>query len=133
MVDADPGEAVAALERDRLAALTRRDLERALELHADDYELVTPGGRTLSRAEYLDGIKSGELDYRVFEPASAIRARVFDRGVVLRYQARIEMQLEDELDADFFWHTDIWERRADRWQVVWSQATRIRQPEPEAG
>jgi hypothetical protein len=133
VVDVDPGEAVAALERERLAALTRRDLARALQLHADDYELVTPGGRTLSRAEYLDGIQAGELDYRVFEPASAIRARVFDGGVVLRYQARIEIQLEDDLDADLFWHTDIWEWRADRWQVVWSQATRIRRPEPEEG
>jgi hypothetical protein len=37
----------------------------------------------------------------------------------------------NELDAGLFWHTDVWERRADGWQAVWSQATRIRLEDPE--
>ena len=27
--------------------------------------------------------------------------------------------------AGLFWHTDIYERRNERWQAVWSWATRI--------
>ena len=95
-------------------------------MHAEDYQLITPGGRTLTRDEYLGGVATGELNYVVFEPASAIAIRKYEGAAVLRYQARIEVQFGDNVDSDLFWHTDIYEIRDGRWQVVWSQATRIR-------
>ena len=113
------------LERQRLAALVASNVELARSLHADDYQLVTPGGATLSREEYLDGIATGDLDYRVFESASEIAVRIFDRAAAVRYQARIEILVSGELDSGLFWHTDIHESRDGRWQAVWSQATRI--------
>ena len=36
------------------------------------------------------------------------------------------MAMADGVDRDRFWHTDVYELRDDRWQAVWSQATRIR-------
>ena len=41
----EAGEEIAAIERRRLAALVGGDIETASALHADDYELITPGGR----------------------------------------------------------------------------------------
>jgi len=38
-----------SLERRRTQALAHRDFHVVDELHADDYELVTPAGRTFSR------------------------------------------------------------------------------------
>lgn len=114
------------LERQRLAALVASDVELARSLHADDYQLITPGGATLSRDEYLDDIATGDLDYMVFESASEIAVRVYDRAAVVRYQARIEVLVSGQLDSGLFWHTDIHESRDGRWQAVWSQATRIR-------
>jgi hypothetical protein len=114
------------LERRRLAALVASDVELTRSLHADDYELITPGGAALSREEYLDGIATGDLDYLVFEPASAITVRVYDRVAAVRYQAKIEVLVSGQLDSGLFWHTDIHELRDGRWQAVWSQATRIR-------
>ena len=114
------------LERQRLAALVAADTDLARMLHADDYELVTPGGASLSREEYLEGIATGDLDYLVFEPASEIVVRIFDRAAAVRYQARIEVLVSGQLDSGLFWHTDIHELRDGRWQAVWSQATRIR-------
>jgi hypothetical protein len=116
------------IERRRLASLVACDMATAESLHAEDYELVPPGGRPLSRREYLGGIASGELRYEVFEPASEIRVRILgDAAAAVRYRARILIHLgELERDAGTFWHTDIYERRNGRWQAVWSQATRIR-------
>ena len=114
------------LERQRLAALVAADIDLARLLHADDNQLITPGGATLSREEYLDGIATGDLDYLVFEPASEIAVRIYDRAAAVRYQARIEILVSSELDSGLFWHTDIHELSDGRWQAVWSQATRIR-------
>jgi hypothetical protein len=116
------------LERARLAALVQGDLSAARALHAPDYQLITPGAAALSSDDYLGGIESGGLDYIVFEPASEIAVRIFETGAAVRYQARIEIRINGDLDRGMFWHTDLYERRDGRWLAVWSQATRIRDP-----
>jgi hypothetical protein len=113
-------------ERRRLAALVAADIELARSLHAEDYELITPGGGSLGREAYLGGVDSGDLHYLVFEPASEIRVRRTGPVAVVRYVARIEMEMGDVIDSDRFWHTDVYELRDGRWQAVWSQATRIK-------
>lgn len=67
-----------AIERERLGSLVTPDLQLAQRLHADDYELITPGGATMTRRDYLDAIGSGELVYRAFEPVSEIRVRAHE-------------------------------------------------------
>ena len=114
------------VERERLRALVDRDLDVAEALHADDYQLVTPAGRALSKREYLDAVAAGELDYVVFEAVSEPMVRAFEEVVIIRYRARIEVDFAGGPDAGIFWHTDVYERRGDDWQAVWSQATRIR-------
>jgi hypothetical protein len=114
-------------ERQRLQSLVDGDLEVARAMHADDYQLITPGGGVLSKREYLDGIASGELNYLVFEAVSDVAVKSFVDVGMVRYKARIEIELPDGPDAGMFWHTDTYERRDGRWQAVWSQATRIRE------
>lgn len=111
-------------ERRRLRALVTGDLTLARSLHADDYELIPPGGGTISKGEYLASVASGALKYDVFEPASEIRVRTYGGAAVLRYRARIHGTFGGVADSDLFWHTDVYELRDGNWQVVWSQATR---------
>ncbi len=94
-------------------------------MHGHDYQLITPGGAALGRDVYLGGIESGRFDYHIFEAASEVAVRVFADAAILRYQAHIEMSFSGQLDSGVFWHTDFYERRDERWQAVWSQATRI--------
>lgn len=117
---------VPALERQRLRSLVEHDADRMERLHADDYELIPPGGGRIHRADYLGSITRGTFVYDVFEPASEIRIRVYGRAAILRYQARIEAHGEDWRDEGVFWHTDLYELRDGKWQAVWSQATRMR-------
>jgi phage baseplate assembly protein W len=121
-----PEDELRDIERRRLAALVEANIEVARSLHAEDYELITPGGGSLSREDYLGGVGSGDLHYLVFEPASEIRVRRNGPVAILRYQARIEMEMADRVDRDRFWHTDVYELRDGRWEAVWSQATRIK-------
>ena len=122
----DAGDVLRALERARLRALVDADPETAGALHAEDYQLITPGGAALTKSEYLGGIADGSLNYRTFEAASDVLVRISADVGVLRYRARIEILVAGTLDEGLFWHTDTYERRDGSWQVVWSQATRIR-------
>jgi len=114
-----------ALEQRRTKALVERDMDLARQLHAPDYELVTPGGRTYGKDDYLGEIASGVLTYHVFEPASDIAVRIVGDAAAVRYRAHIVIDFEGGSDDTFAWHTDLYERRDGRWQATWSQATEI--------
>ena len=94
-------------------------------LHADDFQLVSPSGAALSKEQYLGQIASGELDYLTWEPET-IEVRRYGDGAVLRYRAQAQAVFGGQrIPLRSFWHTDVYERRNGRWQVVWSQAILI--------
>jgi hypothetical protein len=109
----------------RLRALVEANIEIADELHADDFQLITPTGGVLAKAEYLGGIASGYLKYLVWEPES-IEVRLHGQMAVIRYQSQLEIAVGGKQGPlKRYWHTDWYEKRSGRWQVVWSQATEI--------
>ena len=121
-------EHIRAIERARLRALVEANVDIAAQLHADDFQLVNPAGVALSKEQYLGGIASGHIDYRVWEPDS-IAVRVREQMAVIRYQAWLEIVVGGQAaPLRRYWHTDSYEQRDGRWQVVWSQATEIQQP-----
>ncbi|HET8632122.1 MAG TPA: ester cyclase [Thermomicrobiales bacterium] len=128
--EADAAEAEAdlirATERERLRALVEVDLEAARRLHADDFQLINPAGATLTKEQYLGGVASGEIDYRVLEPDSALDVRLYGAVALVRYRSRLEIVVVGRLvPLRRYWHTDSYEKRDGRWQSVWSQCTAI--------
>jgi ketosteroid isomerase-like protein len=123
---AQPEDDLAATERARLKALVEADMATAERLHADDFQLINPLGGALTKAEYLGGIASEQIDYLKWEPG-AIQVRRYGDAAVLRYQAELEIVVAGQrTPLTRYWHTDLYERRGDRWQVVWSHATEVR-------
>jgi uncharacterized protein DUF4440 len=117
------GADLAEVERQRLRALVDADLTAADQLHADEFQLITPGGDSLTKEEYLAGIASGEIDYVMWEPEQ-IEERVCGDAGCLRYRSMIEIIVGGhELGRTRCWHTDYYEKRGESWQIVWSQAT----------
>jgi ketosteroid isomerase-like protein len=108
---------IRATERQRLRALLTHDFDTAQKLHADDFELINPLGEVVSREQYID---SGDaFAYSVWKPISPIRVRVHGDAAVIRY----ESDLEIHGSRGHYWHTDLYEKRNGRWQIVWSQTT----------
>jgi hypothetical protein len=124
-IDDDHAGLLRDTEQRRLRALVAADLPVARALHADDYQLINPAGVTLSKQEYLEGIATGQLDYRVFDAMSDIAVLMGGDLACLRYQARIDIRFNDGSDSGVFWHTDVYQLRRQGWLAVWSQATRI--------
>jgi len=113
------------LEHMRLRALVDGDLETAHELHAPDFQLITPTGRSLSGEQYLGEIASGRLRYVLWEPAE-IHVRLHDQVAIIRYQSDLEVIANGRpVPRARYWHTDSYRHKKAKWQVVWSQATRI--------
>jgi len=121
------GEAnrIRAVERQRLAALVAGDTTAAGPLHAMEFQLINPLGESLSRAQYLGGVSSGELDYQMWRPDS-IAIHLYHDAAVIRYQSDLAIIVRgDTVPVGRYWHTDLYEKRRGEWQIVWSQATAI--------
>jgi len=114
-----------ATERERLRALVEANMDVARQLHADDFQLISPAGASISKEQYLGGIASGEIDYLVWKPES-IDVRLHGQMAIIRYQSQLEIIVGGQkVPLRRYWHTDSYEKRDGRWQVVWSQATEI--------
>jgi uncharacterized protein (TIGR02246 family) len=115
------------IERERMAAFVAKEVDGLDRLHSEDYQLINPGGRELSKREYMAGIQGGMLEYRLWEADSPIEVRLLgDAAAAVRYRALMEVVVQgDPQPRMVLWHTDIYEKRDGRWQAVWSQATRV--------
>src|SRR5687768_8802625 len=110
-------ETIRELERGRLRAMVAADIARIDELHAEDFQLINPAGRSYTKAQYLGDIASGEIDYRVWEPGD-IAVVVASDVAVVRYQAEMEIVLAGQpFPRQRLWHMDTYVRRDERWQV----------------
>jgi hypothetical protein len=110
-----------ALEERRTRALVERDMAVLEELHARNYQLITPAGRTYTRERYLAAVKA-EPFYAEWE-VGQVAVRVSADMAIVRYRARLRFPSGREIVC---WHTDSYEKSGGRWQAVWSQATEIR-------
>lgn len=119
----DPSEEFfRALELRRTRALVDQDMQTLQELHAPDYELITPAGIVLNRKRYLEAVER-EPFYSGWE-AGEIAFRISAELTILRYQARLRFPSGKELHC---WHTDAYQNQDGAWRAVWSQATEIKQ------
>jgi len=115
---------IRSIERERLRALVDADIETADRLHAADFQLITPSAGEYDKEDYLGEIQSGVLDYRVWNPGE-ITVRLYDDVAVIRYA---DTGFEVWVEGTLAWqgrlrHTNLYERRDGRWQIVWSHAS----------
>jgi ketosteroid isomerase-like protein len=117
---------IRAIERARLQALLKADIETAEPIHADDFQVISPLGAAFSKEQYLGAVAAGVLNYVVMELDSAIDVRMYDDVALIRYRAQIEIDVQGQrYPRAGYWFTDAYEKRKGRWQIVWSQGTGI--------
>jgi ketosteroid isomerase-like protein len=114
-----------ATERERLRALVAGNIERAAQLHTEDFQLINPLGGAVSKQQYLGGITSGQIHYLYWEPES-IAVRRYGDVAVIRYESQLEIVVQGRhIPRQRYWHTDLYERHGSQWQVAWSHATAV--------
>lgn len=116
---------LADLERRRLKALVDADIEAAEDIHADNFQLVTPSGSARTKSEYLGLIERARSSISFGEPLD-IDVRIHGDAGCLRYRSKLNIVVDGfEVGQGDYWHTDYYEKRRDRWQVVFLHATAI--------
>src|SRR5437868_1212919 len=92
------------LELQRTRALVERDMKTLEQLHASEYELITPAGKVFDRKSYLEAIEH-EPFYAKWE-VGEMALRISSTMAVVRYKARLTFPSGREL---LCWHTDVYE------------------------
>ena len=114
------------LERQRIAAFVAADAPTLQRLHANDYQVVNPAGQELNRDDYLNGIAQGYIEYKRWDADGRIQVYVYGDAAILRYRASVELAVQGETQpVQHFWQLEVYEKRRDGWQAVFSQATRV--------
>ena len=128
-ISSTEAERIRETERQRLRSLVKVDIPTAERLHADDFQLINPAGSPLTKREYLDSLRSRQLDYVAWE-AGEIAVRLYGRAAVIRYRdTKFEVAREGKLiHRGPMFHTNVYEKRGDQWQIVWSQASGVITP-----
>lgn len=125
MASTQDENAVRAAEIQRLKALVDGDMATAERLHAHDFNVINPLGRSSSREAYLRSVASGESDYITWEP-TAIEVRLGGSLAVIRYQSRVELAVRGQMLPPMqAWNTGLYERKGGDWAIVWFQVTEI--------
>ena len=109
-----------ALELERTRALVARDMATLERLHAPEYQLITPAGKTFTREQYLSLLASRQF-YAGWDVGS-LDVRSSPAMAIVRYRATLHFPSGRVVTC---WHTDSYEKRGEHWLAVWSQATEL--------
>jgi hypothetical protein len=119
-------ETLRVLEGRRLRALVEADATVLEAVHAAEFVLVNPSGGVWSKARYIGGVLTGEINYRKFAAVSGIEVVAEGNLAVLRYRSAIDIHVAGQQAGPLeCWHMDCYRRATadEPWQVIWSQAT----------
>ena len=116
--------AILGLEDQRIQAMIAGDLTTLDRILADDLTYTHTSGKTETKREFLERLKSGDLKYKAMH-RQQIRVRVLGDAAIVTGRAAVEVQ-SDGRDSSFpIRFVDIYVKKADRWELVVWQSTRI--------
>ena len=115
------------LERDWADAVKRRDVGKIDRLEADEFVFTGPGGEVWPKARVLEALKTGDLEIDSFE-LNDVRVRTYGDTAVVTLRVDWTGRFRGMDISGPQRMTDVWVKRAGRWQCVASQSTRVMQP-----
>lgn len=112
-----PGSAILATDDRPLDALRRGDSAPLQLIYADDYSLVTPSGVVRSKAEQLDDLKSGRVQFRKIETIERT-VRVYGNvAIILAREKSDILQAGQQVGGDILF-TRTYLKVAAGWRVI---------------
>ena len=117
--------AVFAFEDARFAAMVRADTASLRSALADNLSYVHSSGRRESKVEYLAAVGSGAMKYEEFTPRERDGRLLGPRVVIVVGVAHARAVSNNQPVDVNVRYTAVYERRADSWQLVAWQTTRI--------
>ena len=121
---ADNGQAIIALDKQRMDAMCQKDIATLDTLLADDLVYTHSSARLDTKQSLIGGMESGTTVYTAIEP-SDVKAQDYGNTVVLTGAARIRVTANGN-PLDFAVRfTDVYVNKGGQWQMVAWQSTRL--------
>ena len=115
------------IERDLTAALLKRNIAAIDPVIASDFVLTTPDGKVQGKAQFINDVKSGDLALEASE-ITDIKVQVYGDAAVVTYTTTDKGKYKgQDIGGRYRW-TDVFVRRAGKWQIVAGQGTPIAPP-----
>jgi ketosteroid isomerase-like protein len=120
---ASVADTIKQVEQNWADAMIAVDIPRLSQIIADDWIIVSPT-KTVTKATYLDNIKSGKNKLEVCEFGPR---EVMVLGNVAVLQGSVtETRIADGKSSTYrVTYMDVWVKRGDRWMVVRSHAAKL--------
>jgi len=114
--------AVIQAEREWNDAYVQRDFAKLKAIMADDYVHANDDGTFDTRASNLRSTKSGEQKFTALS-VSNLTTRVYGDIAINTGTLHMELAFRGVPSGGDFLFTDVWQRRAGRWQMIASAET----------
>jgi uncharacterized protein (TIGR02246 family) len=120
----DAGEEIRALEQKRVAALVAGDVKALENIFSDDLTYTHSSGKLETKAQFLDGIKSGAVKYDAMNHQD-VQARAYGDAVILNGTSEVKVKSEGQPLAFRIRFIAVYVKQRGQWRMVAWQSTRI--------
>jgi ketosteroid isomerase-like protein len=112
------------LEYDFIASCLRADIERLDKILADRFIFTDPNGVLLTKAEWLDEMKSGEF---VFDSLTIndLAVQVFNNIASVKAELQVTATSKKAGYHGVYSALDIYEKIEGKWQIILSTANQL--------
>jgi ketosteroid isomerase-like protein len=117
-------EELLTLEKEFARAVTNNDADAVGGFLADDWIIIDPDGGIIDKARFLGVIKSGVLSHELMESAD-MRVRLYGNTAVVTGLMTTKGKFMGQYFTSCERATDIFVKKNDRWQCVFTQLTRF--------
>jgi ketosteroid isomerase-like protein len=113
------------LEQSRQAAL-KGDTSYLEKNAAEDYTRVGPDGKLVSKTDWINAIKNGDVKYESIQPGD-IKVRVYGNAAVATYATDVKGTMKGQDTSGHIQITRVFVKQGGKWQEVAFQSTRASQ------
>jgi ketosteroid isomerase-like protein len=120
-----PGEKeLADVENHWAEAMVKGDVPALERLYADEYLAIDPAGATYTKAQDIANVKSGAFKLTTFK-LDEMKVRVHGEVAVVTGRNTIKAMYMGKDISGAYRFTDVFVKRAGRWQVLTTQGTAV--------
>jgi ketosteroid isomerase-like protein len=124
MMSKDAETELVKWEKDFANAVVSNDAEAIGKFLADDWMIIGPDGRIIDKARFLDVIESGMLTHDLME-SDEVQVRSYGDCAVVTALTQTKAKFAGQEFTTQERATDVFVKRAGRWECVFSQLTKF--------
>jgi ketosteroid isomerase-like protein len=121
----DPNSELLKWEKDFAEAVVSNNADAIGKFLADDWVIIDPEGGFIDKPRFLSVIKSGMLSHELME-SDDVQVRAYGDCAVVTALTKTKTKFSGQEFTTQERATDVFVKRAGRWQCVFSQLTKFK-------